>query len=315
MMTPEQLKGRIRNFAKEKNIHAQEVLQSYMFERFLERLSKSKYKNNFVIKGGLLISAMIGISERTTMDLDITIKSFQVDEQRVTDMINEIITTDVDDNIIFEFVRIKPIRTEDNYNNYSVAMNALFGKINVPLKIDITTGDEIVPKEINFKYKMLFEKTDIELLSYTLETILAEKFETILSRGISNTRARDFYDIFILFQLKESEIRWDVLRKAVAKTFKKRNSEQVLLEYEDIIEEIRKSTYLLNIWKNYQAENLYVQRIDFSSILKIISKIGQRVTKIKLDKLINKYKKTVSIKEANGGRNQRDVRRKQGYSD
>jgi predicted nucleotidyltransferase component of viral defense system len=279
MMTPEQLKGRIRNFAKEKNIHAQEVLQSYMFERFLERLSKSKYKNNFVIKGGLLISAMIGISERTTMDLDITIKSFQVDEQRVTDMINEIITTDVDDNIIFEFVRIKPIRTEDNYNNYSVAMNALFGKINVPLKIDITTGDEIVPKEINFKYKMLFEKTDIELLSYTLETILAEKFETILSRGISNTRARDFYDIFILFQLKESEIRWDVLRKAVAKTFKKRNSEQVLLEYEDIIEEIRKSTYLLNIWKNYQAENLYVQRIDFSSILKIISKIGQRVTK------------------------------------
>lgn len=282
MMTPEQLKGRIRNFAKEKNIHAQEVLQSYMFERFLERLSKSKYKNNFVIKGGLLISAMIGISERTTMDLDITIKSFQVDEQRVTDMINEIITTDVDDNIIFEFVRIKPIRTEDNYNNYSVAMNALFGKINVPLKIDITTGDEIVPKEINFKYKMLFEKTDIELLSYTLETILAEKFETILSRGISNTRARDFYDIFILFQLKESEIRWDVLRKAVAKTFKKRNSEQDLLEYEDIIEEIRKSTYLLNIWKNYQAENLYVQRIDFSSILKIISKIGQRVTKIKL---------------------------------
>jgi predicted nucleotidyltransferase component of viral defense system len=279
MMTPEQLKGRIRNFAKEKNIHAQEVLQSYMFERFLERLSKSKYKNNFVIKGGLLISAMIGISERTTMDLDITIKSFQVDEQRVTDMINEIITTDVDDNIIFEFVRIKPIRTEDNYNNYSVAMNALFGKINVPLKIDITTGDEIVPKEINFQYKMLFEKTDIELLSYTLETILAEKFETILSRGISNTRARDFYDIFILFQLKESEIRWDVLRKAVAKTFKKRNSEQVLLEYEDIIEEIRKSTYLLNIWKNYQAENLYVQRIDFSSILKIISKIGQRVTK------------------------------------
>lgn len=279
MMTPEQLKGRIRNFAKEKNIHAQEVLQSYMFERFLERLSKSKYKNNFVIKGGLLISAMIGISERTTMDLDITIKSFQVDEQRVTDMINEIITTDVDDDVIFEFVRIKPIRTEDNYNNYSVAMNALFGKINVPLKIDITTGDEIVPKEINFKYKMLFEKTDIELLSYTLETILAEKFETILSRGISNTRARDFYDIFILFQLKESEIRWDVMRKAVAKTFKKRNSEQVLLEYEDIIEEIRKSTYLLNIWKNYQAENLYVQRIDFSSILKIISKIGQRVTK------------------------------------
>jgi predicted nucleotidyltransferase component of viral defense system len=282
MMTPEQLKGRIRNFAKEKNIHAQEVLQSYMFERFLERLSKSKYKNHFVIKGGLLISAMIGISERTTMDLDITIKSFQVDEQRVTDMINEIITTDVEDNINFEFVRIKPIRTDDNYHNYSVAMNALFGKINVPLKIDLTTGDEIVPKEINFKYKMLFEEKDIEILSYTLETILAEKFETILSRGISNTRARDFYDIFILFQLKESEIRWDVLRKAVAKTFKKRNSEQVLLEYEDIIEEIRKSTYLLNIWKNYQAENLYVQRIDFSSILKIISKIGQRVTKIKL---------------------------------
>jgi len=276
-MTPEQLKGRIRNFAKEKNIHAQEVLQTYMFERFLERLSKSKYKSNFVIKGGLLISSMIGISERTTMDLDVTIKSFPVDEQSVIEMINEIISVEVGDNIIFEFDRIKPIRTDDKYNNYSVAMNALFGKISVPLKVDITTGDEIVPKEIIFKYKMLFEEKDIELLSYTLETILAEKFETILSRGISNTRARDFYDIFILYQLKASEINWDVLRKAVEKTFKKRNSEQALLEYQEIIEEIGNSVYLINIWKNYQAENLYVQNIEFASILDILLEIGKRV--------------------------------------
>ena len=277
MMTPEQLKGRIRNFAKEKNIHAQEVLQTYMFERFLERLSKSKYKSNFVIKGGLLISSMIGISERTTMDLDVTIKSFPVDEQSVIEMINEIISVEVGDNIIFEFDRIKPIRTDDKYNNYSVAMNALFGKISVPLKVDITTGDEIVPKEIIFKYKMLFEEKDIELLSYTLETILAEKFETILSRGISNTRARDFYDIFILYQLKASEINWDVLRKAVEKTFKKRNSEQYSLEYQEIIDEIGNSFYLINIWKNYQAENLYVQNIEFASILDILLEIGKRV--------------------------------------
>jgi len=168
MMTPEQLKGRIRNFAKEKNIHAQEVLQSYMFERLLERLSKSKYKKNFIIKGGLLISSMIGISERTTMDLDVTIKAFQVDEQKVTDMVDEIMSIDFEDNIIFEFVRIKPIRNEEPYSNYSVAMNALFGKMKVPLKIDITTGDAIVPKEINFKYKMLFEEKNIEILSYTL---------------------------------------------------------------------------------------------------------------------------------------------------
>jgi len=277
MMTPEQLKGRIRNFAKEKNIHAQEVLQSYMFERFLERLSKSKYKSNFVIKGGLLISSMIGISERTTMDLDVTIKSFPVDDQKVIEMINEIISVEVGDNIIFEFDRIKPIRTDDKYNNYSVAINALFGKISVPLKVDITTGDEIVPKEIIFKYKMLFEEKDIELLSYTLETILAEKFETILRRGISNTRARDFYDIFILYQLKASEINWDVLRKAVEKTFKKRNSEQALLDYKEIIEEIGNSTYLQNIWENYQAENLYVQNIEFASILGVLGKIGNKI--------------------------------------
>jgi len=277
MMTPEQLKSRIRNYAKEKHIHAQEVLQSYMFERFLERLSKSKYKSNFVIKGGLLISLMIGISERTTMDLDVTIKSFHVDEHKVIEIINEITSVEVGDNIIFEFDRIKPIRTDDKYNNYSVAMNALFGKIDVPLKVDITTGDEIVPKEIIFKYKMLFEEKDIELLSYTLETILAEKFETILSRGISNTRARDFYDIFILYQLKKNEINWDILRKAVEKTFKKRNSEQYSLEYQEIIDEIGNSVYLINIWKNYQAENLYVQNIEFTSILETLLEIGKRV--------------------------------------
>jgi len=135
MMTPEQLKGRIRNFAKEKNIHAQEVLQSYMFERFLERLSKSQYKKNFIIKGGLLISSMIGISERTTMDLDITVKAFQIDEQKATDVIKEIMTVDVADDIVFEFLRIKPIRDDEEYRTYSVSMNALFGKIKVPLKL------------------------------------------------------------------------------------------------------------------------------------------------------------------------------------
>ena len=175
MKTPEQLKGAIRNMAKQKDLHAQEVLQIFMFERILERLSLSRYKKNFVLKGGLLISSMIGISERTTMDMDTTVRGIDMDEANIERIIKEIFAMDAGDNISFQFEKMEPIREDDDYNNFRVHFMAEYGKIRNKMKIDITTGDEITPAAIEYSFHTMFDEKDIEIFAYTLETILAEK--------------------------------------------------------------------------------------------------------------------------------------------
>lgn len=179
MKTPEQLKGAIRNIAKEKDLHAQEVLQIFMFERILERLSLSPYKKNFVLKGGLLISSMIGISERTTMDMDTTVRGIDMDEENIEKIVKEIFDIDTGDGITFRFEKIEPIREDDDYNNFRVHFVAEYGKIKNKMKIDITTGDEITPAAIEYSFHTMFDEKDIDVYAYTLETILAEKYESI----------------------------------------------------------------------------------------------------------------------------------------
>lgn len=224
MKSPEQLKGLIRNFAIEKDISAQEVLQTYMFERLIERLSISQYRDNFILKGGLLISSIIGIEERTTMDMDTTIRGIAVTEKKLVSIVKDIINLDILDGINFRYSGIKSIKKIDSYNNYSVSIIANYGKIKVPLKIDITTGDTIVAKEIKYKYKLSFEDRSVIVLAYSIETILAEKLETVLSRGVLNTRSRDFYDIYSLFKIKEREIDFALLREAIIATTKNRET-------------------------------------------------------------------------------------------
>ena len=199
MKTPEQLKGAIRNIAAQKNLRPQEVLQMFLFERILERLAVSRYRNNFILKGGLLISSMIGIDERTTIDMDTTVRGIPMEETEITSVILEILSLDVDDGITFAFRRIEPIREDDAYRNFRVHIEARYGKINSPMKIDITTGDEITPAAIQYDYPFLFEQKTVPVMAYTLETILAEKYETILRRNIGTTRARDFYDLHTLY--------------------------------------------------------------------------------------------------------------------
>lgn len=199
MKTPEQLKGAICNLAKEKGIHAQEVLQIFMFERIIERLSISPYKDKFILKGGLLISAILGVAERTTMDMDTTIKGLPMEEKTIQKIINEILNQPVDDGIKFQLLNLTPIREDDEYANFRASIQAMYGKMKIPMKIDITTGDKITPEEIQFLYPFLFDNRQVVVKAYTQETILAEKYETIIRRNVGNTRARDFYDLHLLY--------------------------------------------------------------------------------------------------------------------
>jgi predicted nucleotidyltransferase component of viral defense system len=235
MINIEQVKAKIRNIASSKDLNAQEILQIYMFERFLDRLAISEYQQNFVIKGGLLIASMIGVSERSTMDMDATIVGLPLTDSFVEKMIGDIISIDVNDGITFEFERIQPIRVDDEYFNFSVSMTARVNKTRTPLKIDITTGDVITPSQIDYSYSLMFEDRSVNLKVYPLETILAEKIETILRRNITTTRARDFYDVYMLYKIKRTEISWDTLSLALANTSRLRDSIEELKDAREII--------------------------------------------------------------------------------
>lgn len=258
MKTPEQLKGAIRNIAKKNNLLPQEILQMFLFERILERLSVSKYKDNFILKGGLLISSIIGITERTTMDMDTTVRGIPMEEENIKKIIQEIIKIDVEDGIVFEFVKMEPIRDDDAYNNFRVHLRAVYGKVNNPMKIDITTGDKITPAAVEYAYKMMFDDKQIPIMAYTLETILAEKYETIIRRNIGNTRARDFYDLYVLYTTRKDEIRKGILKLAVEHTAQKRGSLEEIKDYKAICQEILEEDALNRLWNNYAKENGYV---------------------------------------------------------
>ena len=275
MKTPEQLKGAIRNMAAKKKLRPQEVLQMFLFERVLERLAVSPYRNNFILKGGLLISSMIGIDERTTIDMDTTVRGIRMEEPEIISIIREILSSDVDDGIDFVFRKIEPIREDDTYRNFRVHIDARYGRINSPMKIDITTGDEITPAAIQYNYPFLFEDKTVPVMAYTLETILAEKYETIIRRNIGTTRARDFYDLHMLYRERETEIRADILRLAVAHTAKKRGSARALADWEEIIQDIREEPALASLWHNYAADNPYIGKLEFSETVNTVERIGR----------------------------------------
>ena len=277
MISSESLKGKIRNIAISKNLRSQEVLQMFFFERFLERLSVSEYKYNFIIKGGLLISSMIGIDNRTTMDMDTTIKGVALKEDIIRNAISKIINTEVDDGIEFEITGISHIREEDEYENFRVNLIAEFGKIKNDMKIDITTGDAITPKEMEYLYPCMFQNESIRVLAYPLETILAEKYESIIKRNIATTRMRDFYDLYNLYNLRKEEIDFDTLKQAIISTSNRRESLSLIKEAMEIIEDIKEDYYLKELWKVYLADNLYVGDLDFLETVKIVEIIADKI--------------------------------------
>lgn len=277
MISSESLKGKIRNIAISKNLRSQEVLQMFFFERFLKRLSVSEYKYNFIIKGGLLISSMIGIDNRTTMDMDTTVKGVALKEDIIRNVISKIINTVVDDGIEFEITGISHIREEDEYENFRVNLIAEFGKIKNDMKIDITTGDAITPKEMEYLYPCMFQNESIRVLAYPLETILAEKYESVIKRNIATTRMRDFYDLYNLYNLRKEEIDFDTLKQAIISTSNRRESLSLIKEAMEIIEDIKEDYYLKELWKVYLADNLYVGDLDFLETVKIVEIIADKI--------------------------------------
>lgn len=252
-----QLKAIIKNIAKEKHISAQLVMQNFMLERLLERISISKYQRNFILKGGFLIAALVGIDTRATMDMDATIKELPVNEQTVRKMFEEICKTELADDVTFSFQNIGKIREGDEYTGYRISLSANYPPMAVPLKLDITTGDKITPKEIEYQFKLLLEDRNISVLAYNLETIMAEKLETVITRGDQNTRPRDYYDIYILTKLQYSNIEPDSLKAAFKATADKRGSAVVVKDYRKIMNTVRNSEVMQRQWKNYQKDFEY----------------------------------------------------------
>ena len=272
-----QLKAFIKKKAEENRVTAQLVMQNYMMERLLERISLSRYRQNFILKGGFLIAAIVGLDTRTTMDMDATVKGFPLTHESIGEIFNEICTISVEDDITFSVLRISDIREGDIYPGLRVHLTASSPPLAVPLVVDITTGDKITPKEIKYSFRLMFDDRSISVLAYNLETILSEKLETVLSRNIANTRPRDFYDIHILYALRGSDCDFAVLRQALEETTVRRGSSLVLEQYQDIVGSIRDDSGLQGFWARYQLEFDYAKDITFNeacdSILTIMDAV------------------------------------------
>lgn len=249
--TPEQIKGRIKSVAKQNNADARTLMRIYMMERFLERLAQSEYRDNFIIKGGILVTAMIGVAHRSTMDIDTSMKNLNLSAEDALRVVNQVKDIDLDDGVSFDVKDVSNIMDEMEYPGIRVTMNANVGRLITPLKIDISTGDVITPRAIEFNYDLLLEDRSISLWSYNLETILAEKLQTVLARGILNTRMRDFYDIRMLLDTYEDKVNKAVLKDAFAATCKKRGTDHLQEQAEEIIKIIEADEQLQVLWRAY----------------------------------------------------------------
>ena len=274
------LKAKASNLSKKTNIPNKYLIQNFMFEALLKRISKSKYKNKFVIKGGLLLSSVFGVNLRSTMDLDTTIKGLPLDRDTITKVINEIISIDVEDNVRLEIENIKDIREEELYSGFEVNLKAEFDGLKTNLMIDITTGDIITYKEVEFKYSTLFDNETINIMTYNYETIIAEKFESIISRNIDNTRMKDYYDLYMFVNLKWNDINKDTLRKAIINTSKARETLDYIDNASKYIELISDDERLKALWNSYQNNYEYAKDIEFVDTINAIKVISEIVVPV-----------------------------------
>jgi predicted nucleotidyltransferase component of viral defense system len=265
-----QLKDKIKNLALKNHVPAQAVLQNFMLERLLERISLSKYKDMLILKGGMLIASMVGINNRTTMDMDATLRGYPLSEETIREAFLEICAMHLDDDITLVLDHIVPIREDDEYGGYRVAIIAKYESINTPLKIDITTGDIITPEAIRYTFHSNFEDKLIEVWAYNIETILAEKVETILRRSVLNTRPRDFYDVNIIIKTQRKAIKKKIFITALNATSKKRGSLLALQDKETILRTIQSDTIMRQRWDRYCRENYYAKGIAFDDVIGIL---------------------------------------------
>jgi predicted nucleotidyltransferase component of viral defense system len=263
-----QFKARIKNLASENHVPAQAVLQNFMLERLLERISVSNYKDKLILKGGMLIASLVGISSRTTMDMDTTLRGYPLAEEALREALLEICAIPLDDEVTLTLERVVPIRDDDEYGGYRVAITARFESIHTPLKVDITSGDILTPDAVRYAFPSNFENKQINVWAYNVETILAEKVETILRRGVLNTRPRDFYDVYII--MKTQGVDKDVFATALHATCEKRNSLAVLQDKEKTLKIVQSDAIMRQRWERYCKENYYAEGIGFDQIIETL---------------------------------------------
>lgn len=268
------LKGRIKNYAKSNNIAAQVVLQNYMFECFLARLATSEYSEKFVVKGGMLIAAIVGLDTRSTMDLDTTLRNLPLTEEKIGEAINTICDIDMQDDVIFIVKSIEQIRKDDIYGGYCVRLDAKYDTIITPLSIDISTGDVITPDAVKYEFSGIFdEDVRISLWGYNIETVIAEKVETILRRGVFTTRPRDYYDVYILGSTQEYDKA--IFKEALEATAKHRGSTELISDVEGILKQISESYELKDMWEKYQKKFAYASDISYEDVLVVLRKLAR----------------------------------------
>ena len=272
-----QMKAYMKMEANKLSVSSAALLQNYMLERLLERISLSKYSKNFVLKGGMLISAIVGLDSRSTMDMDTTLRNFPLSDKLLLKAFEQIFLIYIDDGIAFNFTKIEPIRVVVAYGGFRVSLIARYDTISAPLKIDITTGDAITPREIDFTYQLMFQENEISVLAYPIETILAEKYETIIRRSVLNTRIRDYYDLHVLYRLKSAQINIQTLRKAITMTAVNRKSLDLLLPYEQVIQSISIDPQLERLWKAYQKEYVYAAEISFADLIDTLHEFSSSI--------------------------------------
>ena len=274
-----QLKAIVKNRAKAIGVSPQLMLQNYMLERLLERISLSRWRGSVVIKGGMLISSLIGVENRSTKDLDTTIRGFSLTHENAESAFREIISIYVDDDVAFEFVRTEDIREGDIYPGVRVFLKANYAPMSVPISVDVTTGDKITPDAIEYSYPLLFDNRSISLMAYPVETILAEKIETVLSRDVANTRPRDYYDIVMLWRLWRQDIDLNTLRNALSATFEKRGSMSALHGYRETMLHVASDDGMLSQWRAYGRRYGYASDMTLSegcdTVTEILDSIGQ----------------------------------------
>lgn len=268
------LKGKIKNYAKSKSIAAQVVLQNYMFERFLARLSMSDYREKFVVKGGMLIAAIVGLDTRSTMDLDTTLRNLPLTEEKVMEAVENICKITLGDDVIFEVKSIAPIRKDDRYGGFCVRLDAIYDTIVTPLSIDVSTGDVITPEAVEYEFSGIFdEEIRIKMWGYNIESVMAEKVETILSRGIFNTRPRDFYDVYILGTTQRYDKK--IFLKALEATAIHRGSREQIIDKTGIIEKLSAREELIQMWEKYRKKFSYASEIQYADVMDVLIKMFQ----------------------------------------
>ena len=273
MKTSTQLKALVRNLSKVKNVEAEIILRNFMLERFLERVSLSDYKNSFILKGGMLIAAMVGIDTRTTMDMDATIKGKTLSQAEVATIIDDILSIPVDDGVVFSLRDIEEILEEADYPGFRASINAVLDKTRQTLKVDVTTGDFITPREIEYSFQLMFEDRIISIMAYNLETVLAEKFETIITRGITTTRMRDFYDIFILTTTQTFDS--ETFKAALNKTVIKRGTTEQMGDIADVIRMVADSPIMIDLWRRYQTKFTYAADVSWEMAIDALNRLAQ----------------------------------------